>query len=46
MVVLWCSKPKGEDRFLGGPRALFKLVSEYVEEKGLGSFNRFMELNK
>ena len=34
----------GEDRFPAGPRALF--VGFRVEEKGLGSCNRFEELNK
>ena len=34
----------GEDRFPAGPRAL--LICFRAEEKGLGSCNRFEELNK
>ena len=37
----------GEDRFPAGPRALLSwFQSAGSEEKGLGSCNRFEELNK
>ena len=43
-VVHQARSPRGEDRFLAGPRALLSLFQS--GRKGLGSCNRFEELNK